>query len=104
MAWETRARGGRYYTRHFRRNGHRIRQYIGRGEHAEALAAQDARTRERRERARSQRSVYQAADEALTCYVRAVDAQVREMLQAVGYHQHARGEWRLRRDSGRTSA
>jgi hypothetical protein len=45
VGWETRARGVRYYTRSRRINGRVVREYIGTGPVAEAIAALEARDR-----------------------------------------------------------
>ena len=43
MGWERRAGGGRYYYRGRRTpDGRVVKQYLGRGERAEAAAAEDA--------------------------------------------------------------
>ena len=49
MSWETRERGGPYYTRTRRVNGHQIREYVGGGILGQEAAEIDAEERERRE-------------------------------------------------------
>lgn len=103
MAWETRRRGGRYFTRSQRQGGHVVRVYVGGGERGEYAAAVDAIARERREAERvehtRERRRLGTVDAQLTAWYAAVDAQVRAALTAAGYHQHKRGEWRKRRGS-----
>src|SRR5687767_6045153 len=99
MAWEKRARGGRYYTRSRRRgDGSLHRQYLGLDTHAQFEAAKDALNRLEREiqRASIHTSILElAAVSVLTdqlCF--ACQDQVRRELLAEGFHQHHRGEWR----------
>ncbi len=103
MAWETRQRGGRYYTRSQRQGGQVVRVYVGGGERGEQAAAADAIARERRaaERAehRQERRQRDMAEAQLMSWYAAVDTQLRQALTAAGYHQHKRGEWRQRRGS-----
>ena len=103
MGWETRQRGGSYYTRSRRVNGRVVREYIGGGERGEQAAAADALARERREAERAEhtreRRQRDTAETQLTAWYAAVDAQVCAALTAAGYHQHKRGEWRQRRGS-----
>jgi hypothetical protein len=103
MGWETRQRGGSYYTRSRRVNGRVVREYIGGGERGEYAAAADAIARERREaeradhtRERRQRDTVEAQ---LMSWYAAVDAHLHQALTAAGYRQHKRGEWRRRRGS-----
>ena len=101
MAWETRQRGGSYYTRSVRQGGRVLREYIGTGETAELIAACDehdraarslARAAERAERDRIGRADMPLADlDALT------ETLARLALVAAGYHRHHRGDWRRRR-------
>lgn len=101
MAWEQRV-SGRYYTRTYRQGGERIREYVGCGPRAEAIAAADAQARERyameRAERRQERRRLDEADAQLAAFCRSVDAQIRQALTAGGYHHH-RGEWRRKRDS-----
>jgi len=101
VAWETRARGGRYYTRSRRVTGRVVREYLGTGPFAEALARQDAAARDQhRERADEERALCES-DAALTALVddliESTDALAAAVLVLTGYHQHHRGEWRRRR-------
>lgn len=98
MAWETRQRGGRYYTRSRKVHGRVIREYIGAGERGEQAALQDRLRRAEHIReetqCRQQRERYARTDKALTAYCQQVEACLRAALMAAGYHQHDRGEWR----------
>jgi hypothetical protein len=101
MGWEGRARGGLYYTRS-RRVGRRVvREYLGTGEGAEAIAHLDALERARRQREAQQwhkeRARYSVADAALGTFCQACDELLEQELTAAGYHRHHRGEWRRRR-------
>ena len=101
MAWEKRQRGGLYYTRS-RRVGRRVvREYLGTGPLAEALARQDAEARaRRRERTAAERRAREA-DAALEGLVDELGVGVDTLTQATlvlaGYHRHHRGDWRRRR-------
>ncbi|HEY1391658.1 MAG TPA: hypothetical protein VGF38_24195 [Ktedonobacterales bacterium] len=101
MAWETRKRGGRYYTRSHRQGGQVVREYIGAGEIGAAIAQLDTLEREKRQMAvaawRKERVRLQARDTAIADYCRDVDELVRAALIAAGYRQHNRGEWRRKR-------
>ncbi len=101
MAWETRARGGRYYTRSRRVRGQVVREYVGAGPLAEALAARDTAARaRRRERAKEERRA-RADDAALVALVddlgAGAETALAEALTLAGYHRHHRGQWRRRR-------
>jgi len=101
MPWETRQRGGRYYTRSKKINGRVFREYVGSGLVGELAAAADAR-------ARAERQVQQAAWRAeckrielaiapLEEFCDVVETLARASLLQAGYHRHHRGEWRRKR-------
>ncbi len=102
MGWEGRARGGRYYTRSKRIAGRVVREYIGTGEAAEAMADVDSLEREQRRQEalewQRERARYGAVDAALAAFCQACDEVLERELMAAGYHRHHRGEWRRRRD------
>ncbi len=101
MAWETRQRGGHYYTRSVREGGRVRREYIGTCETAALIAAHDVRDREARMIARAaeraERERIGRADAARAELDALVDSLARLTLVAAGYHRHHRGEWRKRR-------
>lgn len=107
MSWEDR-RGRRYYTRSRRAGGRIVRQYIGRGRAAEAIAWHDAREREQRAaRAADRRAAWareRAASAALEALAGEVDGAIAAVAEAglvlAGYHRHHRGAWRRRRGRG----
>lgn len=100
--WERRERGGLYYTRSRKEGGRVVREYVG-GDVLGELAAQlDAEDRQRREeqaaRWRDEQADLDALDAPVVELSEASDLLVRAALLASGYHQHNRGEWRLRRE------
>ena len=101
MAWETRQRGGRYYTRSKKVNGRVVREYVGRGLAGELAAAADERERAQGEakqaawRAECER--IESAIAPLEEFCDAVEILARASLLLAGYHRHHRGEWRRRR-------
>ena len=103
MAWEE--RGGRhYYYRSVRRGGRVVKEYVGRGPVAEAVAQLDQEDRRRREeeaqawKAETRRmEILESPIEEL-CDV--AETLARAAFVAAGYRQHNRGEWRLRRGDG----
>lgn len=101
MAWETRQRGGRYYTRSRRVGGRVVREYLGAGPFAEALARGDAEARARRHERRAAERAAHEEDAALVALVdqlsMGTDALMAATLVLAGYHRHHRGEWRRRR-------
>jgi hypothetical protein len=101
MSWETRSGGRRYYFRARKVNGRVVKEYLGTGELAEALAALDALDREgaalRAEAERRERQRHADLDGAVAEFCRAVDAVVADALRLAGYHRHARGQWRRKR-------
>jgi hypothetical protein len=100
MAWETRERGGRYYTRSRREDGRVVREYVGAGAVGELAALRDAQERRRRKEAdeRGQALLKQAGELAapVSELCEATDVLLRAHLVAAGYARH-KGEWRLKR-------
>ena len=100
MGWEKRKGGsGRYYTRSRRVNGRVVREYIGCGPVAEAIAALDVEERWLREaqhrRHREQIAAAEATDKVIKDFGRLCDLLVEVELLKAGYHKH-KGEWRKR--------
>lgn len=106
MGWETRRRGGRYYTRSKKINGRVVREYVGGGQLGELVAEMDIEDRleqqARSERLRVERLRLDESDEALDAVCRNTDRLVAESLEAAGYHRH-KGEWRKKRGRKDTS-
>jgi hypothetical protein len=102
VAWETRERGGRYYTRSRRspEDGRVVREYVGSGPLAEAAAEADRTEREMAEAERKREKMELERLEALAAPVleisEAAEILVRAHLIACGYHRH-KGEWRRAR-------
>src|SRR5215218_7892167 len=102
MGWESRERGGLYYTRSRKENGQVVREYVGSGVLGQIAALEDEHERRRRE---EQAAYWKEEQQDLDALQRPVDELseasellVRATLLASGYHQHNRGEWRLRRE------
>jgi len=104
MAWETRARGGRYYTRWRKVGGRVVREYVGRGLVGERAAREDALRRAARALATAARRRDRLAAQAVRDLVLGLDALTNTLtattLTAAGYHRHDRGHWRKRRGHG----
>ena len=102
MGWETRKRGGRYYTRSSKVDGRVIREYLGCGPVAVLAAAADQARIAEREAARVQAQVaeehFHSLEEPLDALDRTCRALALMALNGAGYHQHHRGEWRRRRE------
>jgi hypothetical protein len=102
MGWETRKRGGRYYTRSRRVDGRVVREYVGGGVLGEIAALEDDYERRRREEEaayqREERERLQALTAPTEELCDAVEVLTRAALLASGYHRH-KGEWRKRRDA-----
>ena len=101
MAWETRQRGGRYYTRSKKIGGRVVREYVGTGSIGERAATADARARAQRQ---AQQAAWQAEQERielalapLEAFCDVVETLARASLLLAGYHRHHRGEWRRKR-------
>jgi hypothetical protein len=103
MAWETRKRGGRYYTRSRKVGGRVIREYIGSGLMGELAAAEDGAQRTQRgvaaEVRRAEQERLAELDAASIAFDAALETLTRAVLMTAGYHRHHRGPWRKRRDS-----
>ena len=101
MGWETRKRGGRYYTRSRRVGGRVVREYVGGGVIGELAADVDALERAERtahdEEFRQQQSENRELDEMIDGFSSGIDVIVATTLESAGYHRHKRGEWRRRR-------
>ena len=102
MGWETRANGGRYYTRSRRIDGRVVREYVGCGRKGELAAMADAQRRATRkaDRAtiRAEQERVRAIDAALMDLHRTVDQLTRGALLAAGFERYKR-QWRMRRDN-----
>ena len=98
MGWE---RGCRYYTRSRRENGRVVREYVGRGENGCLAALLDTEARAEKIRHRKEVESEVASIEELDAPLNELnalaDAAVRDVLEAAGFRQHNRGEWRKRR-------
>lgn len=101
MGWETRERGGRYYTRSRKVGGRVVREYVGGGAAGELAAAQDAMTRRRRdEEAATLRAMQEREAGALAALSELgtlLDGLAAALLVGNGFHRHKRGEWRRKR-------
>ena len=97
MGWEPRERGGLYYTRSRREGGRVVREYLGAGEFAEALARSDEAIRRARQMKRERGLVEAERLRELAAPVlrldEAADALLRAELVAAGFHRH-KGVWR----------
>lgn len=100
MGWETRPRGGRYYTRSKKVGGRVVREYVGTGDIARLAAEMDAIERQEREQAqaavKSERDTDRTQEAALIDYCKKIDGIADEALLAAGYHKH-KGQWRRKR-------
>jgi len=102
VGWETRNRGGSYYTRSRRVNGRVVRQYVGVGVIGELAAELDAEERAEREARREALRAEQTRAREVTDTLADLEAASRQAmtdtLHAEGFHRH-KGQWRKRRDS-----
>ncbi|HJZ54029.1 MAG TPA: hypothetical protein VKE74_03695 [Gemmataceae bacterium] len=101
MGWEQRGGRSYYYTAE-RIGGRVVKSYVGTGRVAELAAQLDAINRQEREAededAQSARDELADLDAALAPLSELADLLARAALQAAGFHQHHRGEWRRRRE------
>lgn len=97
MPWDHRG----YYYRAHKFGGRVVRQYVGRGEIAELVAALDAADRDERADRADRLRAFRADLDRLDALVERADAALaavaRAALLAAGYRQHHRGEWRKTR-------
>jgi hypothetical protein len=100
MSWQHRG-GKRYYYRNEWKNGRSVRTYLGTGDAGELAATADAFRRVQREIAarnwQREQERRAAAEALLADLCEQSDRLVRATLIAAGFHQHARGVWRLKR-------
>lgn len=103
VTWETRRRGGRYYTRSRRVGGRVVREYVGSGAVGELAAEVDAMERaERLARCsewRQQCGEARDVRDALAALEARSRQWVSDTLSAEGFHRH-KGQWRRRREHG----
>ena len=104
MGWETRKGRGKYYTRSERVDGKVVRTYVGQPVAALVAAleqlSRETAQRERRWAAAQWEQEQESAEELdgiVADFCDEAEAAYRAALEAGGYHQHARGEWRRRR-------
>lgn len=104
MAWETRARGGRYYYRSRRSGGRVVKEYYGpgrMGDLGEAMARiERTDRRDGADELRAERAKLGSIDVAEAEVDRTLALVVNLHLVCAGYHRHHRGEWRRRRGEG----
>jgi predicted phage gp36 major capsid-like protein len=102
MAWETRERGGLYYTRSRKVNGRVRREYVGSGPGALAISQMDEGRRMEHKAERGLRQMerreIEAVDDLVEQVFQDVEAITRATLEAAGYHRPKRGPWRKRRE------
>ena len=99
MGWEKSERGTRVYTRSRREGGRVVREYVGSGELAEALAHADEVRRRNREQERRRLLAERERLEALAAPVEEL-CEVAEVLRAhliAGGCHRRKGEWRRAR-------
>jgi hypothetical protein len=101
MAWERRKRGGLYYTRSKKSQGRVVREYVGTGEVAQAIAAMDSIAQLERKRnteaLQVERERFDELDRVLGELCEVADLVVASAMAVAGYHRHNRGEWRRKR-------
>ncbi len=101
MGWETRQRGGRYYTRSYRQGGQVKRRYVGAGIWGKLAAMADEERHlealEERERIQAEIDRWKALDAQFSQAHEAIMATVKQSLVDAGFHQHHRGDWRRKR-------
>ena len=101
MGWESRERGGPYYTRSRKVNGRVVREYVGGGRVGELVARLEELERERRRFEAAGAQLERVRVEALIAPVVELDEAAgilcRATLVADGYRRY-QGKWRRRRE------
>jgi len=102
VGWETRERGGKYYTRSKWVNGGVVREYVGTGALGKIVALDDELKRFRQEeeaaRWRKERERLERSAAFLHLLAEAAEVLTRAHLLASGCHKH-KGQWRRQRGS-----
>lgn len=98
MPWDKRG----YYYRKKRIGSRVVSEYVGVGFIANLEADADQKERHERNLKRadeySERETAAALDESMEAADALITALMRQELEAAGYRQHARGQWRKRRE------
>lgn len=101
MGWQKRGRNGRtYYYKSIRKGDKVTTRYEGSSEFAQLLAEMDALEARLKRIDRLKRCLAIEDERRVVRYFRGVEAVFRASLAVAGYHQHARGEWRMSRATG----
>jgi hypothetical protein len=99
MAWDKRG----YYYRKKRIGARVVGEYVGRGMFADFAAGEDETARIERAQAQASTQAARLETETLDAAIESADelisAAMNEALEAAGYHRHARGQWRKRRET-----
>jgi hypothetical protein len=99
MPWDKRG----YYYRKKRIGARVVSEYVGGGLSGTFAAADDLEAQEQRAQERASTKAAQLETETLDAGIQAADelisAAMFEALEAAGYFQHARGQWRKRRET-----
>jgi hypothetical protein len=96
MAWEKRGARLVYYSA--RREGRRlVKQYLGAGPLAEAVATLEQASKLEREASREEDRERREAEAELETKGRQLDVSINELLAGIGLHRPKRGRWRRRR-------
>jgi len=100
--WESRQRGGLYYTRSRKVNGQVVREYVGTGILGELAARMDVEDRQRREEEeaawREERERLEELASSVDELCEGIETITRAAFLAAGFRRHNRGEWRRPRD------
>ncbi|MEO8495481.1 MAG: hypothetical protein ABI614_10445 [Planctomycetota bacterium] len=100
MSWARKQNGIVYYERARRVGGKVVNEYIGRGRAAEMVALMDAQRRVEREarcrEAQIERERLKTSVKPVVELATLIELLVKGSLLVAGFHQHDRGEWRLR--------